>query len=111
MAVRRRLVQGVAVFAGAMALLLGGLTLPAAAEPETPVVYPSGSSGTRAARLAFDTCTAPSLAALAAWKGTSPYSAVNIYFGGNNRGCAQPNLTKAWVSGALAAVVGVLWSV
>ena len=100
---RHRLVRGLATIGGALALLFGGLVVPAAAEPDTPVVYPSGSSGTRASRLAFDTCTAPSLSALAAWKGSSPYKAVNIYFGGNNRGCAQPNLTKAWVSGATAA--------
>jgi uncharacterized protein YraI len=103
MSTMRRLAQGLAVVGGALAIAFGGLALPAAAEPETPVVYPSGSSGTRADRLGFDTCTAPSLAALAAWKGKSPYKAVNVYFGGNNRGCAQPNLTKAWVRDATAA--------
>ncbi len=35
--------------------------------------------------------------------GTSPYTGVNIYFGGRNRGCAQPNLTAAWVRSASAA--------
>ncbi|MFF0379147.1 glycoside hydrolase domain-containing protein [Actinoplanes missouriensis] len=44
----------------------------------------------------FDACTAPSSAAMKAWL-TSPYRAVGIYFGGNNRGCAQPNLTASWV--------------
>ncbi|WP_166849204.1 glycoside hydrolase domain-containing protein [Isoptericola sp. BMS4] len=100
---RHRLLRGLTTIGGALAILFGGFVVPAAAEPDTPVVYPSGSSGTRASRLAFDTCTAPSLSALAAWKGTSPYKAVNIYFGGNNRGCAQPNLTKAWVSKATRA--------
>jgi uncharacterized protein YraI len=70
--------------------------------PATPIVYPSGSSETRANRTGFDTCTAPSLDALEAWKGTSPYTAVNIYFGGRNRGCSQPNLTKDWVTSAQA---------
>jgi hypothetical protein len=33
----------------------------------------------------------------------SPYRAVGIYFGGNNRGCTQPNLTSSWVATQLAA--------
>ena len=85
------------------ALALGvALPAPASADPSTPASYPAASSATRLAGYFFDTCTAPSLAALAAWKGTSPYAGVNIYFGGRNRGCAQPNLTASWVSGATA---------
>ncbi|NDL55869.1 glycoside hydrolase domain-containing protein [Phytoactinopolyspora mesophila] len=99
---RRTFRRRIAV-AGAGALLLSGLiSVPVMGEPDTPVRYPSGSSATRADRLGFDTCTAPSLDALRAWRGTSPYRAVNIYFGGNNRGCAQPNLTKGWVRDATA---------
>ncbi|MFD4033000.1 glycoside hydrolase domain-containing protein [Streptomyces sp. NPDC058637] len=45
---------------------------------------------------AFDTCTAPSLAAMKAWN-TGFYGGVAVYIGGRNRGCAQPNLTKPWV--------------
>ncbi|MEV6596359.1 glycoside hydrolase domain-containing protein [Actinoplanes sp. NPDC051346] len=45
----------------------------------------------------FDACTAPSSATMAAWLKASPYRAVGIYFGGVARGCAQPNLTPAWV--------------
>ncbi|MDX3519776.1 glycoside hydrolase domain-containing protein [Streptomyces scabiei] len=45
---------------------------------------------------AFDACTAPSLAAMKAWK-TGFYGAVAVYMGGKNRGCAQPNLTASWV--------------
>ncbi len=52
---------------------------------------------TNAQGLGFDTCTAPSVDALQAWWGTSPYETVNIYFGGLNRGCDQPNLTPDWV--------------
>lgn len=103
MATRRTLLRGLAAFGGSLAILLAGLAAPAAAEPDTPVVYPSGSTATQADRLGFDTCTAPSLAALKAWKGTSPYTAVNVYFGGKNRGCAQPNLTAAWVRDAVVA--------
>ncbi|NEE00658.1 DUF1906 domain-containing protein [Phytoactinopolyspora halotolerans] len=80
----------------AFALTVGALVSPAAAEPDTPVRYPTGSSANRAGGLGFDTCTAPSLDALRAWK-SSPYRTVNIYFGGINRGCTQPNLTAAWV--------------
>ncbi len=50
----------------------------------------------------FDACSAPSLAALAAWS-TSPFGAVGVYIGGANAACAQPNLTAAWVSAASAA--------
>ncbi|HEX6327905.1 MAG TPA: glycoside hydrolase domain-containing protein [Jiangellaceae bacterium] len=103
MARKFKIIRGLAAFGSALTILLVGLATPASAEPETPVVYPSGSTVTRADRLGFDTCTAPSLAALKAWKGTSPYSAVNIYFGGINRGCTQPNLTKAWVRNANVA--------
>ncbi|WP_229073417.1 glycoside hydrolase domain-containing protein [Actinoplanes sp. DH11] len=44
----------------------------------------------------FDACTAPSSSAMKAWL-TSPYRAAGIYFGGNNRGCTQANLTASWV--------------
>ncbi|MFE7505586.1 glycoside hydrolase domain-containing protein [Promicromonospora sp. NPDC057488] len=100
---RQHIGRGLAAAVGALAVLVAGLALPAAAEPETPVLYTSGSTATRANGLGFDTCTAPSLAALNAWRGTSPYDVVNIYFGGINRGCAQPNLTPTWVRGAVAA--------
>ncbi|HEX6198140.1 MAG TPA: glycoside hydrolase domain-containing protein [Jiangellaceae bacterium] len=79
------------------ALLVGGLASTGATAPDTPVRYPSGSSTTRASQLGFDTCAAPSLATMKAWRANSPYRVANIYFGGLNRGCAQPNLTKAWV--------------
>lgn len=81
-----------------MVLFGGALAGVAQAEPDTPVLYPKGSSATPVKGLGFDTCTAPSLAAMEAWWGTSPYVMANIYFGGRNRGCAQPNLTKSWVS-------------
>ncbi|MFC8943628.1 glycoside hydrolase domain-containing protein, partial [Streptomyces griseoincarnatus] len=101
MAARRTIIQGLATFGGSLAVLVAGFALPAAAEPETPIVYPSASSATQADRLGFDACTAPSLSSLNAWMGTSPYTAVNTYFGGNNRACSQPNLTAAWVSNAV----------
>ncbi|WP_327372340.1 glycoside hydrolase domain-containing protein [Streptomyces sp. NBC_01217] len=45
---------------------------------------------------AFDTCTAPSLPAMKAWR-TGFYGAAAVYVGGRNRGCTQPNLTASWV--------------
>lgn len=53
--------------------------------------------------LGFDSYCAPSSAAMAAWRANSPYQAYTIYFGGENRGCDQPNLTKAWVAEQVAA--------
>ena len=46
----------------------------------------------------FDACTAPASNVMAAWLGTSPYRAIGIYIGGNNRACAQPELSASWVS-------------
>ncbi|MCM0677896.1 DUF1906 domain-containing protein [Micromonospora phytophila] len=53
--------------------------------------------------LGFDACTAPSGATMQAWLAASPYRAIGIYFGGVNRGCAQPNLTVSWVAAQQAA--------
>ncbi|GAA2098713.1 DUF1906 domain-containing protein [Actinomadura alba] len=43
----------------------------------------------------FDTCTAPSLRAMRAWRRT--YRIANIYIGGAARGCSQNHLTRSWV--------------
>lgn len=43
----------------------------------------------------FDTCAAPSLRTMAAWR--SAFSVANIYIGGSARGCGQHNLTYHWV--------------
>ncbi|GAA0584706.1 DUF1906 domain-containing protein [Actinomadura livida] len=43
----------------------------------------------------FDTCAAPSIAAMKAWRPS--FKVTNIYIGGAARGCAQPNLTERWV--------------
>jgi uncharacterized protein YraI len=91
--------------AALLATVVVGVAVPAvaSADPATPGTYPAASSATRVQGRFFDTCAAPSLAALAAWRGTSAYTGVNIYFGGRNRGCAQPDLTAAWVGSASAA--------
>ena len=98
----RRVTAWVAAVLAAGAVV-AALPATASADPATPGTYPTASSATRVQTRFFDTCTAPSLAALAAWRGTSPYTGVNIYFGGRSRACAQPNLTASWVSSASAA--------
>ncbi|WP_328806532.1 DUF1906 domain-containing protein [Streptacidiphilus fuscans] len=51
---------------------------------------------------AFDTCSAPALSLLRAWRRSSPYGALGIYIGGTNRGCSQPRLNRAYVQQATA---------
>ncbi|WP_317452018.1 MULTISPECIES: DUF1906 domain-containing protein [unclassified Streptomyces] len=54
---------------------------------------------------AFDTCEAPTLVEMRAWR-ASPYGAVGIYFGGRGRGCpTQRELNRSWV----AEVHGMGW--
>jgi Domain of unknown function (DUF1906) len=90
---------GVAAIMLATALTASTIT-PAAAEPATTVWYPPGASATRLTGYAFDTCSAPPLTTMQAWKTASPYLGVGTYIGGVSRSCAQPNLTAAWVTGA-----------
>src|SRR5215831_10924829 len=68
----------------------------AVAEPTTPVSYPAWASATMYTGQAFDTCTAPPLTTMQAWT-ASPYRGIGIYVGGENRTCAQPELTPGWV--------------
>nr|BFE34832.1 hypothetical protein GCM10010200_070830 [Actinomadura rugatobispora] len=56
---------------------------------------PSGRQQNWTVGKGFDTCTAPSLASMRAWRGAFKVS--NIYIGGAARGCAQPRLNRAWV--------------
>jgi hypothetical protein len=46
----------------------------------------------------FDTCAAPSLATMLAWR--SEYSAAGIYIGGVNSACSQVDLSAAWIKSA-----------
>lgn len=74
--------------------------------PDLPIRYAAGSSASWFAGLAFDKCTAPSVAQLTAW-GASPYRAVAVYVSGSQRFCAQPELTREWV----AAVTALGWRI
>ncbi len=88
------------------ALLVGLVVLPTQATADEPQ-FPRGASATRASGLGFDTCTAPSLSSMQAWR-SSPYDSVNVYFGGKNRGCQQPNLTPSWIRSVDAMGFGIL---
>ncbi|MFC0847196.1 DUF1906 domain-containing protein [Streptomyces noboritoensis] len=56
---------------------------------------------------AFDTCQAPPLATMKAWRSSS-YRGVGVYFGGRGRGCPnQQHLSRSW----LASVDGMGWRV
>jgi hypothetical protein len=49
----------------------------------------------------FDTCAAPSVSNMKSWWTNTPYWDANIYIGGIDRACSQPNLTASWVSQVL----------
>lgn len=83
---------GVAACAATLAVGLAGAASPAQAA--TPQV---AASTTNYTGLGFDTCSAPSSAAMKAWISKSSYRAVGIYFAGSTRSCSQPNLTASWV--------------
>lgn len=56
---------------------------------------------------AFDTCQAPPLATMKAWRSSS-YRGVGVYFAGRGRGCPnQQHLSRSW----LASVNGMGWRV
>jgi hypothetical protein len=52
--------------------------------------------------LGFDACSTPSTRSMAAWA-ESPYRAIGVYIGGENRACSQPNLTSSWTAAQTAA--------
>lgn len=88
------------------ALVIGALGHPAAfgdtqrhptpaarGQVAAPVKVPGDLTG-----LGFDSCAAPSQAAMDDLRTESPYWAVGVYIGGETRTCAQPELTRTWVS-------------
>jgi len=64
--------------------------------------YPRGAAVTGFRGLAFDTCQAPPVATMQAWR-DSPYRALGIYLSGVNRSCQQRELTTSWVERVSAA--------
>lgn len=87
--------------AAATAVVLGAGAALVGAAPASATGYTGPHPGVFTG-LGFDTCTAPSNAAMKAWL-ASPYRAVGIYIGGEGRACAQPNLTRDWVTTQTAA--------
>ncbi len=63
-----------------------------------PVPAPPATTGGTLA--GFDTCAAPSLSAMKAWR--AKYAATAIYIGGQMMGCSQGNLSAGWVQQAKA---------
>lgn len=88
-----------------LAVVCTALVLPAQATPGyARPAHPSAAGSAGPARpvhfdgWAFDTCEAPSLATMKAWRRDSAYRAVGVYFGGRGRGCPrQKNLNKRWI--------------
>ncbi|MEE4541159.1 DUF1906 domain-containing protein [Streptomyces sp. V4-01] len=97
----RFLLSGLATLTG---LLLTATAAGAAGAPGGPA--PRGHHA--AARIfqgdGFDTCQAPDLATMSAWRANSTYRAAGIYFGGRARACSsQKYLTPDWVRQTSAA--------
>jgi hypothetical protein len=69
-------------------------TAPQATAPAIPKTLPAS------ALPGFDTCTAPSLATMEAWR--AKYSAAAIYIGGQMVACGTGNLSSSWVEQAEA---------
>jgi hypothetical protein len=92
--VRRSLLSLLLLVAAAVTSGFGQLgAVPAAAESGQPRAAPTHSYE----GFGFDTCAAPSAAALATWRRDSDYGALGIYIGGINRSCGTGNLSADWV--------------
>jgi hypothetical protein len=62
-----------------------------------------------AQHLAFDTCEAPTLDAMRAWRNSSPYQSVAVYIGGEMRACSNTALdTPGWVTSVLQDGWGII---
>ena len=71
--------------------------VPVPASPASPRPTPTASLTARTSvpMQGFDTCTAPSVDAMRAWR--KSYSAVAIYIGGADMACGYGNLSASWV--------------
>ena len=71
-------------------------SVPPSTPKPAPAPTPPPSAGAPNGPMAgFDTCTAPSLPTMKAWR--AKYSAVGIYIGGQMMACGQANLSASWV--------------
>jgi hypothetical protein len=78
---------------------------PTPAPTPTPTPVPPRPPHPVAAR-GFDTCTAPSLGAMRAWR--AKYAVVGVYIGGSNMACDYGNLSASWVRAATRMGWGLL---
>jgi hypothetical protein len=75
---------------------------------ETAATPPPGGSTRISLNRGFDKCTAAPASQMRTWWETSPHYDANIYMSGRNRGCAQPQLTAAWVAEVSAMGWGLI---
>jgi hypothetical protein len=113
MQINRRAAVTRALFAGAAtaamlfvpvapALAQVGSSVAASSDTIRPMAATVAASAVNYTGKGFDACSAPSSSSMNAWLASS-YRAIGVYIGGENRGCAQPNLTASWVSTQSAA--------
>jgi Domain of unknown function (DUF1906) len=69
-------------------------------QPPNPVPSSPPPAPPAGALAGFDTCGAPSLQTMKAWR--ARYSVAAIYIGGQEMGCGYGNLSKSWVQSAEA---------
>jgi Rv2525c-like, glycoside hydrolase-like domain len=100
---RPRVEQAVAT-AARSGLARGG-TVAATATP-TAGGGRAGSSGGRVVGKGFDTCAAPSLALMRAWRHAFSYA--GIYIGGAEAGCGYGNLSASWIRSVTALGWGLI---
>ncbi|MFG2195674.1 DUF1906 domain-containing protein [Streptomyces sp. NPDC048639] len=94
---RKKIIQYVVALIAALAAVLGGLFAGGAAAQDPGDGDPQSKGAEVFTGLGFDTCEAPSLGSMNAWR-KSHYRAVGVYFGGRGRACkTQANLGRRWI--------------
>jgi hypothetical protein len=95
---RKKIIQYVVALLAAMAAALGGLVTGSVAASKDALEDDLRLEGAEVfTGLGFDTCEAPSLGSMNAWR-KSHYRAVGVYFGGRGRACRQQaHLGRRWI--------------
>ncbi|MEV6316800.1 DUF1906 domain-containing protein [Streptomyces sp. NPDC051776] len=94
---RKKIIQYVVALFAALAAVLGGLFAGGAAAKDPGDGDPLSKGAEVFTGLGFDTCEAPSLGSMNAWR-KSHYRAVGVYFAGRGRACkTQANLGRRWI--------------
>jgi len=81
---------------GVAIIVLIALMVPSSTPPAEASV--PGTATSILGRVWFDACSAPSYGDMVQMWNNSPYYAIGIYIGGENRSCSQSQLTYNWVS-------------